>query len=33
MPKLELDENLCQIADGEFKKLSEDVDNYNKYQI
>ena len=33
MPKLELDENLCQIADGELKKLSEDVDNYNKYQI
>ena len=33
MPKLELDKNLCKLAEEELKKLSEDCDNYNKYQV
>ena len=33
MPELIYDQNLCKIAEEELKKLSEDPDKYNKYQI
>ena len=33
MPNLIFDENLCKLAEEELKKLSEDPETYNKYQI